>query len=233
MELRDTVALVTGGSEGIGRAIAEALTNQGCKVTITGRREDAVRNTAEELGLDWIAGDVGNEEDAVRAVSSVIDKHGRLDILVNNAGYGLFKPLVDMTLEEMEGVYRTNVFGPFLMTREAARQFIQQGSGELINISSTSSLKGSAGRTAYGSSKFALRGMTECWRDELRRHNVRVMLVNPSEVMTNFAAKAGVEREPSDKKLRAEEIAKAILGALKIDSRGFIPEFSVFATNPF
>ncbi len=233
MELRDSVALVTGGAEGIGRAIAEVLTKQGCSVTITGRREDALRSTAEELGLDWIVGDVGNEEDAVRTVSSVIEKHGRLDILVNNAGYGLFKPLVDTTFEELQGVYRTNVFGPFLMAREAARQFIEQGSGELINISSTSGLKGSAGRTAYGSSKFALRGMTECWRDELRRHNVRVMLVNPSEVMTNFAAKAGVEREPSDKKLRAEEIAKAILGALKVDSRVFIPEFSVFATNPF
>ncbi len=233
MELRDSVALVTGGAEGIGRAIAEALTSEGCNVTITGRREDAIRSTAEELGLDWIVGDVGNEEDAARTVSSVIEKHGRLDILVNNAGYGLFKPLVDTTFEELQGVYRTNVFGPFLMAREAARQFIEQGSGEMINISSTSGLKGSAGRTAYGSSKFALRGMTECWRDELRRHNVRVMLVNPSEVMTNFAAKAGVEREPSDKKLRAEEIAKAILGALKVDSRGFIPEFSVFATNPF
>ncbi len=233
MELRDTVALVTGGSEGIGRAIAEALTNQGCRVTITGRREDAVRSTAEELGLDWIVGDVGNEADAVRTVGDVIEKHGRLDILVNNAGFGLFKPLVDTSFEELEGVFRTNVFGPFLMAREAARQFIEQGSGEMINISSTSGLKGSAGRTAYGSSKFALRGMTECWRDELRRHNVRVMLVNPSEVMTDFAAKAGVEREPSDKKLRAEEIAKAILGALKVDSRGFIPEFSVFATNPF
>jgi len=233
MELRNSVALVTGGAEGIGRAIAEALTHEGCKVTITGRREDALRKTAEELGLDWIVGDVGQEADAARTVSSVIEKHGRLDILVNNAGYGLFKPLVDTTLDAMEGVYRTNVFGPFLMSREAARQFIAQGSGELINISSTSSLKGSAGRTAYGSSKFALRGMTECWRDELRRHNVRVMLVNPSEVMTNFAAKAGVEREASEKKLRAQEIADAILGALKVDSRGFIPEFSVFATNPF
>lgn len=233
MELRDTVALVTGGSEGIGRAIAEALTEQGSKVTIMGRREDAVRKTAEELGSDWLVGDVGNEADAARTVSSVIEKHGRLDILVNNAGYGLFKPLVDTTLEELEGVYRTNVFGPFLMSREAARQFIKQGSGELINISSTSGLKGSAGRTVYGSSKFALRGMTECWRDELRRHNVRVMLVNPSEVMTNFAEKAGVEREPSEKKLRPQEIADAILGALKVDSRGFIPEFSVFATNPF
>ena len=233
MELKDTVALVTGGSEGIGRAIAEALVGQGCEVTITGRREETVRNTAEQLGLDWIVGDVGNEDDAARTVGSVIAKHGRLDILVNNAGYGLFKPLVDTTFEELQSVYRTNVFGPFLMAREAARQFIKQGSGELINISSTSGLKGSSGRTAYGSSKFALRGMTECWRDELRRHNVRVMLVNPSEVMTNFAEKAGVDREISDKKLRPQEIAVAIVGALKVDSRGFIPEFSVFATNPF
>ena len=233
MELRDAVALVTGGSEGIGRAIAEALMHQGCKVTITGRREEVLKNTAEELGLDWIAGDVGNETDAVSTVSSVIEQHGRLDILVNNAGYGMFKPLVDTTLDELKDMYQTNVFGTFLMSREAARQFIKQGSGELINISSTSSLKGSSGRTAYGSSKFALRGMTECWRDELRRHDVRVMLVNPSEVMTDFAAKAGVEREPSDKKLRPKEIADAIVGALKVDARGFIPEFSVFATNPF
>ncbi len=233
MELRDAVALVTGGSEGIGRAIAEALMHQGCKVTITGRREEVLKDTAEELGLDWIAGDVGNETDAVRTVSSVIERYGRLDILVNNAGYGMFKPLVDTTLDELKGMYQTNVFGTFLMAREAARQFIKQGSGELINISSTSSLKGSSGRTAYGSSKFALRGMTECWRDELRRHDVRVMLVNPSEVMTDFAAKAGVERERSDKKLRPKEIADAIVGALKVDARGFIPEFSVFATNPF
>ena len=233
MELRDAVALVTGGSEGIGRAIAEALMHQGCKVTITGRREEVLKDTAEELGLDWIAGDVGNETDAIRTVSSVIERHGRLDILVNNAGYGMFKPLVDTTLDELKDTYQTNGFGTFLMAREAAKQFIKQGSGELINISSTSSLKGSSGRTAYGSSKFALRGMTECWRDELRRHDVRVMLVNPSEVMTDFAAKAGVERERSDKKLRPKEIADAIVGALKVDARGFIPEFSVFATNPF
>ena len=233
MELRDAVALVTGGSEGIGRAIAEALMHQGCKVTITGRREEVLKDTADELGLDWIAGDVGNETDAVRTVSSVIERHGRLDILVNNAGYGMFKPLVDTTLDELKDMYQTNVFGTFLMAREAAKQFIKQGSGELINISSTSSLKGSSGRTAYGSSKFALRGMTECWRDELRRHDVRVMLVNPSEVMTDFAAKAGVERERSDKKLRPKEIADAIVGALKVDARGFIPEFSVFATTTF
>jgi 3-oxoacyl-[acyl-carrier protein] reductase len=233
MELNGAVAIVTGGSEGIGRAIAETLKAEGCRVTITGRREEMLRATAREIDVEWIAGDVGVEADAVRTVSDVIQSHGRLDILVNNAGYGIFKPLVEMELEELAGVYRTNVFGAFLMAREAARQFVKQGSGELINISSTSGLRGGRGSTAYSSSKFALRGMTECWRDELRRSNVRVMLVNPSEVLTDFAAKGGRSQESSDKKLRGKEIADAIVGALKIDNRGFIPEFSVFATNPF
>ena len=233
MEFNNSVALVTGGSEGIGRAIAEALIAEGARVTITGRRKDFLAVIADEIGADWIAGDVGVEEDAVRTVQDMIARNGHLDILVNNAGFGLFKPLVDMTLEELEKVYRTNVFGAFLMAREAARHFIDRGSGELINIASTSGLRGSGGRTAYASSKFALRGMTECWRDELRRHDIRVTLVNPSEVMTNFAAKAGVERERSDKKLTPREIASAVVGALKVDARGFVPEFSVFATNPF
>jgi 3-oxoacyl-[acyl-carrier protein] reductase len=233
MELKDRIALVTGGSEGIGRAIAEALKAEGAIVTITGRREEVLQSAAEQLGVDAIAGDVGNEADSVRTVEAVIEKRGRLDILVNNAGYGVFKPLVEMELNELEGVYRTNVFGAFLMAREAARHFVKQGSGELINISSTSGLKGGQRSTAYSSSKFALRGMTECWRDELRRHNVRVMLVNPSEVLTEFATKVGRDQARSEKKLRSEEIADAIIGALKVDNRGFIPEFSVFATNPF
>jgi len=233
MDLNGAVALITGGSEGIGRAIAAALVEKGARVTITGRREAWLREAAEELGVDHIAGDVGVEADAVRAVSSVVETHGRLDILVNNAGFGIFKPLVDLELDELEAVYRTNVFGAFLMAREAARQFISQGSGELINISSTSGLRGGRGSTAYSSSKFALRGMTECWRDELRRHDVRVMLVNPSEVVTDFASKAGRDQESSPKKLRPREIADAIIGALEMDRRGFIPEFSVFATNPF
>ena len=75
--------------------------------------------------------------------------------------------------------------------------------------------------------------MTECWRDELRRHDVRVMLVNPSEVQTGFFAKVGAKQEPSSKKLRPQEIADAIVGILEIDDRGFVPELAVFATNPF
>lgn len=233
MDLQGAKALVTGGSEGIGRAIAAAFEKDGADVVITGRREDALEATAAEIGVGWIAGDVGDEDDAIRTVREFVDEHGRLDILVNNAGIGRFSPLVDMELADLEAVYRTNVFGAFLMAREAARVFVRQQSGHLINISSTAGLKGGAGGTAYASSKFALRGMTECWRDELRRHDVRVMLVNPSEVQADFGRKAGYEQEESPKKLRPEEIADAILGALKIDDRGFIPELSVFATNPF
>ena len=233
MDLKGAKALVTGGGEGIGKGIATAFRQEGADVVITGRRADVLEATAAEIGVGWSVGDVGVEDDAVRTVREFVDQHGRLDILVNNAGFGRFAPLVEMELSDLEAVYRTNVFGAFLMAREAAKVFVRQQSGHLINISSTSGLKGGRGSTAYSSSKFALRGMTECWRDELRRHNVRVLLVNPSEVQTEFSSKAGYQRELSPKKLRSQEIADAIVGALKIDDRGFIPEFAVFATNPF
>ncbi|MGB5817766.1 MAG: SDR family oxidoreductase, partial [Thermoanaerobaculia bacterium] len=216
-----------------GKGIAAALKREGAEVIITGRDQKRLETAAAELDVGLIQGDVASEEDVVHTVQEFVDRLGRIDILVNNAGFGFFAPLVEMELEQLEAVYRTNVFGTFLMAREAARHFIRQGSGNLINISSTSGLKGGQGSTAYSSSKFALRGMTECWRDELRRHNVRVMLVNPSEVLTSFAATAGFEQKASAKKLLPQEIADAIVGALKIDDRGFIPEFAVFATNPF
>jgi 3-oxoacyl-[acyl-carrier protein] reductase len=233
MQLNGSKALVTGGSEGIGKAIAAALKEEGCDVAITGRRGDVLAAAAEELGVEAIQGDVGVEADAVRTVHEFVERHGRLDILVNNAGFGLFGPLVDTDLLAMESVFRTNVFGAFLMAREAARQFVKQRSGNLVNISSTAGTKGFRGGTAYVGSKFALKGMTECWRDELRRDNVRVILVNPSEVVTSFAKTAGYEQEASPKKLRPKEIADAVVGALRMDDRGFLPEFSVFATNPF
>ncbi|MGB6855188.1 MAG: SDR family NAD(P)-dependent oxidoreductase [Thermoanaerobaculia bacterium] len=233
MELKGATALVTGGSEGIGKGIAAALKREGAEVIITGRDQKRLETAAAELDVGLIQGDVASEEDVVRTVQEFVDRLGRIDVLVNNAGFGIFAPLVEMELEQLEAVYRTNVFGTFLMAREAARHFIRQGSGNLINISSTSGLKGGQGSTAYSSSKFALRGMTECWRDELRRHNVRVMLVNPSEVLTSFAATAGFEQKASAKKLLPQEIADAIVGALKLNERGFIPEFAVFATNPF
>jgi 3-oxoacyl-[acyl-carrier protein] reductase len=233
MELRNARALITGGSEGIGRGIAEALLARGARVAIMARDEEKLNETAKKIGALAVPGDVTREADAERAVATVVEKFGGLDILVNNAGTGYFANLAELDLAQFERVFAVNVTGAMLMGRAAARRFIAQNSGHLLNISSTSGLSGGKGSSAYAGSKFALRGMTECWRAELRPHNVRVTLVNPSEVQTPFFGKVGVEQQLSEKKLRPSEIAAAIVGALEIDDRGFIPEFSVFATNPF
>jgi len=233
MKLSGARALITGGSEGIGYGIAKILAEKGARVAIMARDKGKLDKAAEELDVKGICGDVSLEADAQGAVKTFVDTFGGIDILINNAGFGYFAPLVDLDKDKFEAVFATNVTGAMLMGREAARHFVAQNKGHLLNISSTSGLNGGKTSSAYSGSKFALRGMTECWRAELRPHNVRVTLVNPSEVQTPFFAKVGYDQELSEKKLRPEEIAAAIVGALEIDDRGFIPEFSVFATNPF
>jgi 3-oxoacyl-[acyl-carrier protein] reductase len=151
---------------------------------------------------------------------------------VNNAGIGTFKNLVDVDLQGFEDIFATNVTGAMLMAREAAKLFIKRQRGNIVNISSTAGLKGAPGGTAYYASKFALRGMTECWRAELRKHNIRVFLVNPSEVVTNFFVTANLPQNVNDTKLRPEDVAQMVKAVLEMDNRGFTPELSIFATNP-
>ncbi len=232
MNLQNATALVTGGSSGIGRAIAKVLVDAGSRVTITGRDEARLADAARTLKVRAIRADVASEPDAQRAMSDVLEHFGHLDILINNAGFGIFKNLVDMTRADFDAVFATNVTGAMLMGREAAKHFITRNSGNIVNIGSTASLRGAAKGSAYYASKFALRGMTECWRAELRKHNIRVFLVNPSEVLTGFASTAGHAQNTNPTKLRGEEIAHAVRAVLEMDDRGFIPELMVFATNP-
>ncbi|PYS22342.1 MAG: short-chain dehydrogenase [Acidobacteria bacterium] len=232
MNLQNSTALVTGGSSGIGFAIARMLIQNGARVAITGRDERKLKEAADALNAHPIRADVSNESDVKKTLDEVLKAFGHLDILVNNAGIGVFKNLVEMDRAGFEAVFATNVTGAMLMAREAAKHFIQRKSGNIVNISSTASLRGAPNGTAYYASKFALRGMTECWRGELRQHNIRVFLVNPSEVLTNFGAAAGYEQKPNPTKLRGEEIAHAVKAVLEMDDRGFTPEITVFATNP-
>jgi 3-oxoacyl-[acyl-carrier protein] reductase len=233
MNLHDATALVTGGSNGIGLAIAQTLIAAGAKVAITGRDEKRLAAASKALGAQPIRADVANEADVVRSYQELFQNFDHLDILVNNAGFGALKPLVDMDLASFERVFATNVTGAMLMAREAAKHFIERKSGHIVNIGSTAATRGAARGTAYYGSKFALRGMTECWRTELRQYNIRVMLVNPSEVLTDFYATAGLpqnKRNPT--KLHGADIAHAVRSALEMDDRGFITELTVFATNP-
>lgn len=232
MDLNNAVALVTGGSSGIGMAIAKMLKEAGARVAVTGRSRERLLLAEEALGVYPIKADVSIEEDVLRSVEEVITEFGQLDILVNNAGFGVFHDLVDQDRESFDAVFATNVTGAMMMAREAAKHFIERQTGHIVNIASTAALRGAQKGSAYYASKFALRGMTECWRAELRKHNVRVMLVNPSEVATGFFAAAGIPQEVNDSKLRGEEIAHAVKAMLEMDSRGMTTELTVFATNP-
>lgn len=232
MNLKDATVLVTGGSSGIGRAIAKMLVDAGARVAITGRDQRRLDEAAAALKAFPIRADVSNEADVERTFREVLGKFGHLDVLINNAGAGHFKTLVEMDRSKFDAVFATNVTGAMLMAREAAKHFIERKSGNIVNICSTASLRGAANGTAYYASKFALRGMTECWRAELRPYNVRVFLVNPSEVITNFGAAAGLAQKDNPTKLRGEDIAWMIKGALEMNDRGFTPELTIFATNP-
>jgi 3-oxoacyl-[acyl-carrier protein] reductase len=232
MDLKNAVVLITGGSSGIGRAAAETLKRAGARVAITGRDPARLAEAASSLGVVGIQADVANEADVLRTFSELKEKLGDLDILINNAGVGVFKDLIDMDRASFDAVFATNVTGAMLMAREAAKVFKERKRGNLINISSTAGLRGAPKGTAYYASKFALRGMTECWRGELRKYNVRVFLINPSEVITDFARRAGFPQKDNPSKLKSEDIAHMIRAVLEMDDRGFTPELSVFATNP-
>jgi 3-oxoacyl-[acyl-carrier protein] reductase len=232
MNLKNAGVLVTGGSSGIGKAIAKTLAAAGARVAITGRDAARLKAAAQELKAHGICADVSSEADVEWTYSEFQREVGRLDVLVNNAGLGFFKKLVDFDLESFEKVFATNVRGAMLMAREAAKIFVAQNSGNIVNIGSTASHRGAPNGTAYYASKFALRGMTECWRAELRQFNVRVMLVNPSEVITNFGAAAGFQQKDNPSKLRGEDIAHTVKSILEMEDRGFTTEVTVFATNP-
>jgi 3-oxoacyl-[acyl-carrier protein] reductase len=133
----------------------------------------------------------------------------------------------------MRRVWETNVLGATLVARQSARYFVTRQTGTIVNVGSTSGQRAGAGSSAYASTKFALTGLTEVWRTELRKDNIRVMQINPSEVLTPFSEAAGRGARPDNpRKLHAEDIADVIVDMLALADRAFITSATVWATNP-
>ncbi|HXI20166.1 MAG TPA: SDR family oxidoreductase [Gemmatimonadales bacterium] len=238
MRIGEAKALVTGGSRGIGLATAELLAARGARVAICGRDGKVVSEAAARFGGLGIVADVSDEA-AVRAmVERVVAEFGDYDVLVNNAGFGSFAPLLETTAAQFRDVWETNVLGAMLVARESARHFAARrggaGGGNIVNIASTAALRGFAGGSSYVASKFALSGLTECWRAELRSRNIRVMQVNPSEVQTGFGARAGRpgRSAANPSKLVAADVAQLIVSLLELEDRGFVTDATLWATNP-
>lgn len=232
MNIQDAKVLITGGSSGIGYATAKLLQESGAQVVICGRHEDTIQKAAKELGVHGFKANVKIETDVKDLFKFTLEKLGGLNVVINNAALGFSGSLVETSSEDFRKIWEVNVLGAFLVGREAAKHFITQNTGNIINISSSAGKRGYANGSTYVASKFALSGLTECWRAELRPHNVRVMQVNPSEVITDFAPKMGRTPVDTDSKLKPSEIAHVIHSMLTMNDVGFITETSVWATNP-
>ena len=222
--------LITGGSQGIGAALAKLACEQGHDVVFTGRNQQLIDKVTTDTGAHGIRADVAVASDNQRAVDVAVEKMGGIDVLVNNAGFGYLAELGEIDMDKMRGLFDTNVFGLVDMGNRVAPLLKAQQSGAIINIASTSGIKGSKAQTAYGGSKWAVRGITQCWQQELRPHGIRVTSICPSEVQTDWMGRTG-RNNPN--KLYAVDIAQTIMAALTMHPRALWVELAIFANNPW
>ena len=222
--------LVIGGSQGIGAAVVELATKAGHQVAFTGRNDQFIESLAKKTGAHGIRADVSVPEDNARTVETCNDRMGGIDVLINNAAYDYRAEIGALEIGKMKDLFETNVFGLVDITNRVVPQMKGRKSGDIVNVASTSGMKGAASATPYAATKWAVRGISQCWQAELRPHGIRVVSICPSEVQTNFGGRTG-RNNPN--KLYAVDIAETIMAALSMPRRALWPEVAIFANNPW
>ncbi len=232
-DLAGRSAVVTGASRGIGRHIAGELVRAGAAVAITGRDEKTVNAAALELSARGraVTPVVCDHRDpaAVRELARTVQEaFGGLDILVNNAGVFAHAPVADMALDDWQRVIDTNLTGVFLTTQAFLPPMIAAGRGDIFMISSMSARRADPGSSAYNASKFGLNGFSMALQYEVRQHNIRVMVLNPS------AVDSGAEGEPFGPglHLHARDLARTIVHLACLPGRTLVREMDIWGTNP-
>jgi len=232
--LHGKTALVTGGTRGIGRAIAEALAKSGAAVAICGRSQATVDRAVSELKTRTGALVCGKEADtrnreAVRELFGLIDRElGGLDIVVNNAGVGVFAPVAELDPADWERVIGTNLTGVFHCCQEALPRFKKRGGGFLIQIGSLAGKNPFAGGAAYNASKFGLNGFAEAMMLDHRYDNVRVSTILPGSVNTDFSPRS----KQADWKIAPEDVAEIVLSILRMPARTLVSHVEVRPSKP-
>jgi NAD(P)-dependent dehydrogenase (short-subunit alcohol dehydrogenase family) len=233
MRIKGQVAIVTGGSRGIGRAIVRGLGRDGAEVVIVARNAGDITRAVEEsrkegLSVEGIVADVTSESDVQRLVDDVIKKHSRIDILVNNAGMGVFKPVTDLAVSEFDTMWNTNMRGVFLLTKAALPHMILKKTGEIVNIASLAGKNSFKGGAGYCATKWALRGFAASMMLEVREHGIRVVTICPGSVETGFSAsgKRGANVP------QPEDVADAVIFALTAPRRSMFSEIDLRPTIP-
>ena len=228
-------ALVTGASQGIGLAIAQALASSGADVVLCGRTAKTLDHAVEstkKIANTKISGHVADVSDSrqVAELFEYVDKEvNALDILINNAGFGIFRATAELSIEEWDRLISTNLSGAFYCSREALARFERRGGGSIINISSLAGRNPFAGGAAYNASKFGLNGFSEAMMLDHRQDNVRVSYIMPGSVATHFG---GEEASKKDWKIAPEDIAELVLDILRMPKRTLISRIEVRPSRP-
>ena len=217
-KLSGKVAIVTGSSAGIGKACALALAAEGAQIILTARREERLEALASDINAMGskafiVAGDAREEDTAKRAVEMAVQSGGRLDILINNAGMGIYKDLVDTGTDEYDQMMDTNMRSTFLFTRYTVPVMLKQGEGTILMISSMAGIYGFAGEAVYCSTKFAQVGFAQALDKELRTRGIKVGIICPGGVKTEFAIGTGRTEEgvAQSAMLEPQDVASAVL----------------------
>ena len=236
MDLKGKVGVVTGGTKGIGRAIAESLVREQLNVCISARKESEVEAAVDSLNklgggkAIGVACDVRAHSQVKSLFERVAAELGGVDVLVNNAGVGIFAPVAEMSPEDFRAVLETNLFGVFYCCHEAIPLMKQRGGGYIINISSLAGANPHPRMAAYNASKFGLNGFSEALMQEVRHDDIKVSYIMPGSVNTEFGGDS-----PGDQnswQLQPDDIARVVIDLLNHNQRSLPSRVEIRPSKP-
>lgn len=237
MKLEGKKAIITGGGRGLGKAVAAALAEEGVSVVITGRNEQNLQETVEQLiakgqKAAYVVFNVANQQEVNDGINKAVELLGGLDIVINNAGVGDFGSLEQMPAETWEHVIQTNLFGVYYVSQAAHPHLKANGQGDVVNVASTAGLKGAPNMSAYCASKAAVISLSQSMMAEWRKQNIRVFTLTPSTIASDMSIQGGLTDGNPEKVVQPEDFAEWIRDILKMNRRAMIANGSIFSTNP-
>ncbi|MFQ5752677.1 MAG: SDR family NAD(P)-dependent oxidoreductase [bacterium] len=235
-DLKGKKALITGAGRGIGRELALHFAQAGLDLVLTARTKSQLEAVAKEIRqlngqVLVVPADISVEKEVANLAQVVGQNWGSIDILVNNAAAFTHGRVVELPVNDWDKVIHTNLRGVFLVTKSFLPGMMKQQSGTIVMISSTSGKRADASSSAYATSKFGLMGFAQLLY-EVRQYNIRVIVVSPSMVDTRVIDYASVPKGGAGARLRAEDVAEAILHAVSLPPRALVREIELWATNP-
>lgn len=235
--LKGKKAIITGGSRGLGKAVAVALAAEVVHVGITGQNEENLQKAVSELrgyGVEasYAAFNVAHEEEVKTGVKKLADGLGGVDILVNNAGVGQFGKVMEMSSADFEHVFDTNFFGVYYVAKALYPYLKASGEGDVVNVASTAGLKTGGGMSAYAASKAAVISLSQSMMAEWRKDDIRVITLTPSTIATDMSIQLKLTDGNPEKVLQPADFAQWVLDILKMNRRVLMANGSIFSTNP-